>query len=183
VYFDLNFPPDRGYAYVAVSRFRTKSGVYHYGKIRRSDWLAIDKRETDQIKRSEQSMSTDSDECDNEGGMFGDGSSSESDSCESERERMWCHNADESDNEGGMFGYGDASAEDDMAMLRADSDESDRDEGRMFGENADASAEDDMAMFRNCRRAGYLKAVRREYFRTGFSKLCEHTPPRPRESL
>jgi len=144
VYFDLHFPPDRGYAYVAVSRFRTKSGVYHYGKIRRSDWLAIDEKETDQIKRSEQSMSTDSDECDNEGGMFGCGNSSESDSCESERERMWCHNADESDNEGGMFGCGNASAEDDMAML---GDEPDKDERGMFGENAE-SGEDDMAILR-----------------------------------
>jgi len=161
VYFNLHFPPDRGYAYVAVSRFRTKLGVYHYGKIRRSDWLAIDQRETDQTKRSEQSMSTDSDECDNTGGMFGYEDSSESDSCESERERMWCHNASESDNEGGMFGSGNARAEDDMAMFRADNDKSDKDEDRMFGENADASGEDDMDIFRNCMRAGHLKAVRR----------------------
>ena len=41
VFFDLAFPPDRGYAYVAVSRFRTRAGVYHFGRYRRSDWLPV----------------------------------------------------------------------------------------------------------------------------------------------
>jgi len=41
IWFDHCYPPERGYGYVAVSRFRTHAGVYHYGRIRRSDWLPV----------------------------------------------------------------------------------------------------------------------------------------------
>ena len=61
VYFDLNFPPERGYAYVAVSRFRTRAGVYHFGRYRRTDWLPVGMdNDDDQTKRSIASMSSDS---------------------------------------------------------------------------------------------------------------------------
>ena len=33
------YPRPRGHAYVAVSRFRRALGVFHYGPLRRSDWL------------------------------------------------------------------------------------------------------------------------------------------------
>eukprot|EP00969_Alexandrium_andersonii_P004920 213362-Alexandrium_andersonii.AAC.1 len=39
IWFDHCYPADPGYAYVAVSRFRTRAGVYLFGKVRRSDWL------------------------------------------------------------------------------------------------------------------------------------------------
>ena len=62
VYFDLAFPPERGYAYVAVSRFRTQAGVFHYGRYRRSDWLPVGEGADDeQIDRGYASMSSDSD--------------------------------------------------------------------------------------------------------------------------
>ena len=112
VYFDLHFPPDRGYAYVAVSRFRTKSKVYHYGKIRRTDWLAVDQNENDQVKRSMESMSTDSDDYDP------DPHSSESDSCESE-DHMWNHDAHMTEyDENKWNNDGDVSDMDDMAIFR-----------------------------------------------------------------
>ena len=41
LYFDHCYPPERGYAYVGVSRFRSASGVYHFGRIRRTDWLPV----------------------------------------------------------------------------------------------------------------------------------------------
>ena len=31
----------RGYGYVAVSRFKVRSGVYVYGKLRRTDFLPV----------------------------------------------------------------------------------------------------------------------------------------------
>ena len=41
VYFDHCYPPERGYGYVAASRFRTMAGLFHYGRIRRTDWLPV----------------------------------------------------------------------------------------------------------------------------------------------
>ena len=41
VYFDHCYPPERGYGYVAASRFRSKDKIYHFGKIRRTDWLPV----------------------------------------------------------------------------------------------------------------------------------------------
>jgi hypothetical protein len=41
LYFDHCFPPERGYAYVGASRFKTREHLFHYGTIRRSDWLPV----------------------------------------------------------------------------------------------------------------------------------------------
>ena len=41
LYFDHCYPPDRGYGYVGASRCRTRSGLYHYGRLRRTDWLPV----------------------------------------------------------------------------------------------------------------------------------------------
>ena len=61
LWFDHIYPPERGYGYVAASRFKSKNGVYLFGKVRRTDWLpARDTREAmqhDQIDRSEESAS------------------------------------------------------------------------------------------------------------------------------
>ena len=40
LYFDLFRPASRGYAYVGASRVRHHTGLYYFGKIRRSDWLS-----------------------------------------------------------------------------------------------------------------------------------------------
>ena len=41
LYFDHCYPPERGYAYVGASRFKTKQGVFLFGRVRRSDWLPV----------------------------------------------------------------------------------------------------------------------------------------------
>jgi hypothetical protein len=56
IYFDHCYPPERGYGYVAASRFKTREGVYHFGKLRRTDWLPVGgDPEHEQIHRSEES--------------------------------------------------------------------------------------------------------------------------------
>ena len=107
VYFDLNFPPDRGYAYVAVSRFRTRVGVYHFGRYRRSDWLPVgDAIEGEQTQRSYESMSSDSDE-------ERDSSEDESNDSICEDAGMWDREADSSDaDDRNMFGSHEAFSDD-----------------------------------------------------------------------
>ena len=62
-FFDHDFPPDRGYAHVAVSRFRTRAGVYHYGRQRRTDWLPVgEEAEEEQTRRGYESISSSSEE-------------------------------------------------------------------------------------------------------------------------
>ena len=39
VYFDHCYPPERGYGSVGASRFHAKESFYHYGRLRRTDWL------------------------------------------------------------------------------------------------------------------------------------------------
>ena len=39
--FDHSHPPDRGYGYVAASRFRSREGVFLFGKIRVTDWRPV----------------------------------------------------------------------------------------------------------------------------------------------
>jgi hypothetical protein len=60
IFFDLPFPPERGYAYVAVSRFRSRAGVFHFGRYRRTDWLPVGGVSTEQTARGLDSMSSDS---------------------------------------------------------------------------------------------------------------------------
>ena len=47
------YPRPRGHAYVAVSRFRNALGVYHYGPLRRSDWLPTAEGPEEQVQPSE----------------------------------------------------------------------------------------------------------------------------------
>ena len=59
IWCDHVYPPDRGYGYVAASRFKSKAGIYLFGKVRRTDWRPV--RETavameqDHNDRSEES--------------------------------------------------------------------------------------------------------------------------------
>ena len=41
LYFDHCYPPDAGYGYVAVSRFRSRAGCYLYGRIRQTDFIPV----------------------------------------------------------------------------------------------------------------------------------------------
>ena len=63
LYFDHCHAPERGYGYVAVSRFRSKAGLYHFGRIRRTDWLPVSGDDT----QEETKRSCDSDNSDREG--------------------------------------------------------------------------------------------------------------------
>ena len=41
IWFDHRHPPERGYGYVAASRFKSKSGIYLFGKVRRTAWRPV----------------------------------------------------------------------------------------------------------------------------------------------
>jgi len=47
------YPRPRGHAYVAVSRFRGVLGVFHYGRLRRSDWLPTKEHPDEQAQPSD----------------------------------------------------------------------------------------------------------------------------------
>ena len=118
VYFDMNFPPERGYAYVAVSRFRTRAGVYHYGRYRRSDWLPVgtEDKEDEQTKRSYASMSSDSDD-DGSEGMFDEDNddSVKEDSDDNESRCMFDEENDDEESETNMFDNDDPMFDQDKA--------------------------------------------------------------------
>ena len=59
LYFDHGYPPDRGYGYVGASRARTRAGLYHYGRLRRTDWLPVNGDEAaEQVVRGYESESS-----------------------------------------------------------------------------------------------------------------------------
>ena len=60
LFFDHSYPAERGYGYVGASRFRNKEGMFYYGTIRRSDWLPRNARADQQLERSMDSDSEDS---------------------------------------------------------------------------------------------------------------------------
>ena len=87
IWFNHRYPPDRGYGYVAASRFKSKDGLYLFGSVRRTDWLpvrdSVAAMDDDQIERSSLSGSDyDSEEeernvrpldyCDSERSDYGD---------------------------------------------------------------------------------------------------------------
>ena len=59
LWFDHCYPPERGYGYVGASRFKSKSGIYLFGKIRCTDWLPVRSiaDPTEFTDRGEESMS------------------------------------------------------------------------------------------------------------------------------
>ena len=63
IWFDnKKYPAGRGYGYVAVSRFRKRSGCYVFGKIRRSDFLPVGEDQDDEIlERGYESKDSDDD--------------------------------------------------------------------------------------------------------------------------
>jgi hypothetical protein len=64
IYFDQkHFPAGRGYGYVAVSRFKTRAGVYVFGRLRRTDFLPVgEEREDEVLERGYNSLSSDDEE-------------------------------------------------------------------------------------------------------------------------
>ena len=48
LYFDANFPPDRGYGYVGASRCRNAASLFYFKRIRRTDWLPIGGGDSDE---------------------------------------------------------------------------------------------------------------------------------------
>jgi hypothetical protein len=64
IYFDQkHHEAGRGYGYVAVSRFRSRAGVYLFGTLRRTDFLPVGGDGTnEQVERGIMSESSDSEE-------------------------------------------------------------------------------------------------------------------------
>ena len=64
IYMDnKKFPAVRGYGYVAVSRFKSRQGVYMFGKLRRSDFLPVGPEQEHEItERGYYSLESDDDE-------------------------------------------------------------------------------------------------------------------------
>ena len=61
LWFDHCYPPERGYGYVGASRFRNRDGLFHYGKVRRTDWIPVGKVQDDwELRRSGDSVSSSS---------------------------------------------------------------------------------------------------------------------------
>ena len=98
IWFDHDHPPDRGYGYVAASRFKAKDGMYLFGKVRRTDWLPV--RETaaamehDQVDRSEESYDDYDSESEEIAAIINDGESDRtaySDYVESDAEHYTFH--------------------------------------------------------------------------------------------
>ncbi len=60
IYFDQPMVAARGCGYVAVSRFRSRNGVYLYGRLRRTDFLPVGEESPDEVlERGYDSASTD----------------------------------------------------------------------------------------------------------------------------
>ena len=56
-------PAARGYGYVGISRFQSRSGVYLFGKLRRSDFLPVGPDlESEQLERGYHSVDSDSED-------------------------------------------------------------------------------------------------------------------------
>ncbi len=63
LYFDQKKPAGRGYGYVGVSRFKSRSGAHLYGKLRRTDFLPVGAdKEDDVLERGYYSVDSDDDE-------------------------------------------------------------------------------------------------------------------------
>jgi len=78
------YPRPRGHGYVAVSRFRRAKGVFHYGPLRRSDWLPTARVEGEQDRPGDLSPRhwdhSDSEDSNDFEGGFGRRGSSDSES-------------------------------------------------------------------------------------------------------
>ena len=58
LYFDLFRPASRGFAYVGSSRVRSHTGLFYFGKVRRSDWLPVGGTIGDHVQRGSDSEDT-----------------------------------------------------------------------------------------------------------------------------
>ena len=95
------YPPERGYAYVGVSRFRSQGGVYHYGPIRRSDWPLVGPgADGEQTRRGPDSE----DECDQDADAEANYSGSENSESEQDRVSDAGYGSDDSWGEVGVEG-------------------------------------------------------------------------------
>ena len=60
LHFNGKKPAARGYGYVGCSRFKSRSGCYLYGKLRRSDFLPVGEEKEDEVlERGYLSLSSD----------------------------------------------------------------------------------------------------------------------------
>ena len=109
LFFDHCYPAERGYGYVGASRFRSKDGIFYYGTVRRSDWLPRYVDEEQQVQRSYDSQSEDSEDAEREAEYD---SSEEEDSMDGDLGRL-CRSGDT-----GGDAMADSGSEDDSCELR-----------------------------------------------------------------
>ena len=75
LYFDGKHVPDLGYGYVGASRCRTAAGLYHFGRLRPSDWRPVggsdDGRRfrSDSSEASSEDYDSEADGCRSDGGL------------------------------------------------------------------------------------------------------------------
>ena len=62
LYFDHSYPPERGYGYVGTSRFRRAEHIYHFGFIRRTDWLPVSMKQDDPEEQTIRTAQSESDD-------------------------------------------------------------------------------------------------------------------------
>jgi len=125
LFFDHKYPAERGYGYVGASRFKSKDGLFYFGRIRRSDWLPRQVSEGQQEHRSFDSESEDDEERELEANY--ESSAEDSDDGELQRLCMGCGRESASD-EGG--GSSDESGEDNAPMRSMLARESGRGDGK-----------------------------------------------------
>ena len=137
LWFDHSFPPERGYGYVGASRFRSRRGLYFYGRIRRSDWIPVGPTQPGwALRRGCQSRSSEEDnesgrssESDSDGRGYGSSSSEDAMHCDTDSDDSDDRSVasdDSIDDDGCEANYLDENHDEDNNFCgRDDSDESD----------------------------------------------------------
>ena len=121
LFFDHSYPPERGYGYVGASRFRTRDGLFLFGKIRRSDWLPVGSNsEHEQTRRGVDSESCSEDDFiaeQEEGNLESNGDSEGSDEGNSEMDESSDDEFDNSIFQAYLDGLDDTYSHDDLDAL------------------------------------------------------------------
>ena len=98
LWFDHCFPPERGYGYVGASRFRSRNGLFLYGRIRQSDWIPVGPKKDEWVLR--RGMASMSSESDQESGKWSSRTSDvDSTHCESDGSESEGYQGDDTDSD------------------------------------------------------------------------------------
>ena len=59
LFFDHCYPPEEGYGYVGASRFKTVQHMFHYDKLRVTDWIPVDGQAYQRTRSTQSEASSD----------------------------------------------------------------------------------------------------------------------------